>query len=173
MASENPASGRGRRLSNFIQRHRNGFTISIFVVIVLGLVGPVIGRQIMKLGFGSEENEPADFARKRAEWFFRPRASAHGHIPNSLRLKAIAQRDIRMREEGTFASHFAPAAISISNTHWTPIGPQPLQNESPFGTTSGRLNAIAVDPCDSTNKTVYAGAADSGEPPMAAQPGRR
>ena len=129
---------------------------------VLGLVGPTIARQVFKLGFGSEENEPADFVRKRAEWFFRPRASNHGRIPNALRLKAMGQRDARIREEGTFASRFAPAAITISNSHWTPIGPQPLTNEDPFGTASGRMNALAVDTCDATNNTVYAGAADGG-----------
>jgi hypothetical protein len=161
VASESPVGG-GRRLGAFLRRHRGAVATSIFAVIVLSLVGPTIARQIFKLGFGSEENEPADFVRKRAEWFFRPRASNHGHIPNALRLKAIAQRDATIRDEGTFASHFSPAAITISNSHWTSIGPQPLTNEDPFGTASGRMNALAIDPCDATNNTVYAGAADGG-----------
>ena len=31
--------------------------------------------------------------RQRAEWFFRQRASANGHIPNGLLLQAIARTE--------------------------------------------------------------------------------
>ncbi len=164
MASLSPlGNGGSGRLRAFVARHRNGFTISLFAMVVLAFVGPVIGRQILERGDASEEREPANFVRKRAEWFFRPRASAHGHVPNSLRLKALAQRDALMREEGTLADHAAARPeITVSSSAWTPIGPQPLQVEQPFGTTSGRVNAVAVDPCDSSNNTVYIGAADGG-----------
>jgi hypothetical protein len=136
--------------------------LTIFGGVLLGAVGPLVARQVFTRGPESEENEPANFIRQRAEWFFRPRASANGHIPNGLRLKALAERDRRVREEGTYASRVRSSRVTISDATWTPIGPQPLTGEFPFGTTSGRTNAVVVDPCDSTNNTVYIGAADGG-----------
>ncbi|MFZ0737517.1 MAG: hypothetical protein WA002_11735 [Candidatus Acidiferrales bacterium] len=163
MSSEAP--NHGSREAGFgasLRRNRGWLTFSIFAVVLLSTVGPVVARQLLNLDSGTEENEPANFIRRRAEWFFTPRASAHGHVPNDLRLKAIAERDEKIRREGTFASHLLHANVTISNTQWTPIGPQPLQDEAPFGNTSGRVNAVVVDPCDTTNDTVYIGAADGG-----------
>lgn len=144
-------------------RFRRWVTLTIFSGVLLTAVGPLVARQVFTRGPESEENEPVNFIRQRAEWFFRPRASANGHIPNGMRLRALAERDQRVREEGTYASRMVTShATTISSSMWTPIGPQPLTNESPFGNTSGRTNAVVVDPCDSTNNTVYIGAADGG-----------
>jgi hypothetical protein len=147
----------------------------VFAAVLLLAVGPVVGQQFLHRGVESEENEARDFIRQREAWFFEPRASAQGHVPNGLRLEALAERDARIRREGTFADRVARvhpgraiadraahSNISISSTQWTPIGPQPLQNESPFGNASGRVTAVAIDPCDPNWNTVYIGAADGG-----------
>jgi hypothetical protein len=68
---------------------------------------------------------------------------------------------------GTFVEHFAALkpAIFPSLQFWTPLGPQPTANTQFYGNVSGRVTALAVDPCDATGNTVYAGGADGGFPP--------
>lgn len=65
---------------------------------------------------------------------------------------------------GTFVEHVAALkpAISPSLQFWTPLGPQPTANTQFYGNVSGRVTALAVDPCDATGNTVYAGGADGG-----------
>jgi hypothetical protein len=105
-----------------------------------------------------------ELVRKRAEWFFRQRASANGHIPNGLLLQAFARNRKMISDGGTFVEHIAAlkTAISPSLQFWTALGPQPTANTQFFGNVSGRLTALAVDPCDTTGNTVYAGGADGG-----------
>jgi len=102
--------------------------------------------------------------RRRAEWFFRQRASANGHIPSSLLLQAFARNRKMVSENGTFVEHAASLKPDISPSlhSWTPLGPQPTANTEFFGNVSGRVTALAVDPCDATGNTVYAGGADGG-----------
>ena len=146
------------------RRLREWIIFSVFTAVALSAVAPVIARQFLERGVESEENEPANFIRQREAWFFDPRASANGHVPGKLRVRALAERDAKIRAQGTYAGRMARARPNIfaSGTQWTPIGPQPLQNETPFGITSGRVNAVAVDPCDPTWNTVYIGAANGG-----------
>jgi hypothetical protein len=42
------------------------------------------------------------------------------------------------------------------------LGPQPTAKTMFYGNVSGRVTALAVDPCDATGNTVYAGGADGG-----------
>jgi hypothetical protein len=102
--------------------------------------------------------------RRRAEWFFRQRAAASGHIPNGLLLQAFARNREMVSASGTFVEHVAAlrTAISPSLQFWTPLGPQPTANTQFYGNVSGRVTALAVDPCDVTGNTVYAGGADGG-----------
>ena len=102
--------------------------------------------------------------RQRAEWFFRQRASANGHIPDGILLQAFARNRKMVSSGGTFVEHVAAleAANSASLQSWTPLGPQPTANTQFYGNVSGRVTALAVDPCDATGNTVYAGGADGG-----------
>src|SRR5580704_12721084 len=102
--------------------------------------------------------------RRRAEWFFRKRASANGHIPTSLLLQAFAQNRKMVSADGTFLERVAALTPDISPSlhSWTPLGPQPTANTQFYGNVSGRVTAVAVDPCDATGNTVYAGGADGG-----------
>jgi hypothetical protein len=108
----------------------------------------------------------ADLVRLRAQWFFRQRASANGHIPGALLLRAFAQNKKMIAAEGTFADRLGARARAGANVSaqisWTPLGPQPTADSAFYGNVSGRVTALAVDPCDATGNTVYAGGADGG-----------
>ena len=67
-------------------------------------------------------------------------------------------------ENRTFVERAAALkpGISPSLHSWTPLGPQPTANTQFFGNVSGRVTSLAVDPCDATGNTVYAGGADGG-----------
>ncbi len=66
--------------------------------------------------------------------------------------------------EGTFADRLGArtGANASAQNSWTPLGPQPTASTAFYGNVSGRVTALAVDPCDATGNTVYAGAADGG-----------
>ena len=95
-----------------------------------------------------------DLARRRAEWFFRPRAYPTGKIPGGAREAAL--KDLRKMR-----AHAAVASPNVSSLAWQNIGPSPT-TQTPFGNTSGRVTALVVDPADATGKTVYLGAAGGG-----------
>ena len=149
---------------NWRRNHRFLVFLLPFLVLCAAL-GPMVGRQFLsKQEMAERERESPDLVRKRAEWFFRPRASANGHVPGGLRLKALAELDARVRVEGTLTGRgpaFVPG-IQGSQTQWTALGPQPVVEVAFFGAVSGRVTALAVDACDSTGNTVYLGAAEGG-----------
>jgi hypothetical protein len=137
----------------------------VCVVILSTALLPLLAQQISSrrshAASGTGSVEPV---RQRAEWFFRQRASANGHIPNGLLLQAFARNREMVSSDGTFVEHVAAlkAANSASPQFWTPLGPQPTANTQFYGNVSGRVTALAVDPCDVTGNTVYAGGADGG-----------
>jgi len=128
-------------------------------------LGPLLAQQIAsRRSLVTRQAGSAELVRGRAAWFFRQRASANGHIPGSLLLRAFAQNRKMVSASGTFverATSLKPD-ISPSLQFWTPLGPQPTAHTEFFGDVSGRVTALAVDPCDATGNTVYAGGADGG-----------
>ena len=141
--------------------------LAVFLsTIILGTaLGPFVGRQLLpKKEIAERERESPDLVRKRAEWFFRPRASANGHVPGALRLKALAELDARVRAEGTLLGGIPlwSPGIQASQTQWTALGPQPAVEMAFFGAVSGRVTALSVDHCDPTGNTVYLGGAEGG-----------
>jgi hypothetical protein len=128
-------------------------------------LGPLLAQQISsRRSRVMRRTSSAEPVRRRAEWFFRQRASANGHIPSSLLLRAFARNRKMIGDNGTFVERAASLKPDISATlqFWTPLGPQPTANTEFFGNVSGRVTALAVDPCDATENTVYAGGADGG-----------
>jgi uncharacterized delta-60 repeat protein len=72
---------------------------------------------------------------KRREWFLRQRTFPFDKLPDEARRKAWASRPADARNDG------APSL------QWRSIGPQPTTPHNPnWGSTSGRINAIAVSP---------------------------
>ncbi|PYT65815.1 MAG: hypothetical protein DMG42_31385 [Acidobacteria bacterium] len=120
------------------------------------------------------EKDGADTIRKREQWFYKPRASANGHIPAGARLRALqhmqrmmlAEGKLVERPDGSFAEvapQFAAAPLATTVTNpWTSIGPTPTTGSSFFSPVTGRITAIAVDPSDPTGNTVLIGGAQGG-----------
>jgi hypothetical protein len=137
----------------------------VCAVVLSAALLPLLAQQISaRRSRAAGEPGSVEPVRQRAEWFFRQRASASGHIPNGLLLQAFARNRKMVSGSGTFVEHFAALkpAISPSLQFWMPLGPQPTANTQFFGNVSGRVTALAVDPCDATGNTVYAGGADGG-----------
>lgn len=116
----------------------------------------------------ADKREPADFVRKRWEWFYQQRAYPLKRIPPGARLKALHELDALMALEGArsrqLAANQSLPAVESSTT-WTPIGPQPTTTDanllgggSPIA--SGRVTALAVDPTNSS--VAYLGGAEGG-----------
>jgi len=112
---------------------------------------------------GETGGEPA----ARQEWFYSQRAYPFGSIPAGARNDAIRQLEstnqiARQQRRGPLTAAAGPnasAAAAMDSATWTLIGPRPTGAGS-TSVTSGRVNAIAIDPRD--NNVVYIGAAEGG-----------
>src|SRR5215472_9179425 len=118
------------------------------------------------------EKDSADAIRKREQWFYRPRASANGHIPAGARLRAfehmqrmmVAEGKLVERPDGTFAEvapQYPAAPLATVTNTWSSIGPTPTTGGF-FSPATGRITAIAVDPADASGNTVLVGGAQGG-----------
>jgi hypothetical protein len=139
----------------------------VCAVVLCGALAPLLAQQISsRRSRAMRPQDSVEPVRRRAEWFFRQRASSNGHIPTSLLLQAFAQNRKMVSVNGTFVERAAALTlkpeIAPSLHSWTPLGPQPTANTAFYGNVSGRVTALAVDPCDATGNTVYAGGADGG-----------
>lgn len=143
-------------------------------LLVLFMV-PLIGQGPSREKPGREKDS-AQQIKRREQWFFHQRAYPLKHIPADARVRAVEHLERMRANRGTFMEHFLaqarpgsapgetnanPQQITINMSNWTPVGPEPTSSAI-FGETSGRVNALAVDPCDSTGNTIYAGGAQGG-----------
>lgn len=148
----------------FAASHRLSATLTVIALLLAGSIVPLVGQSDRDRREGKYEHDSAAQIRKRADWFFHQRAYPLGHIPAGARMRAFQQVEQMRRTKGIFMDRFAAAAaqsINLIPGTWVSIGPQPTAS-SFFGNVSGRVNALAVDPCDATGNTVYAGAAQGG-----------
>lgn len=160
---------------SLILAHRLTSLLLASVVLLAVLIVPLTGQGPTRERPGKEKDS-AQQIKKRAQWFFDQRAYPLGHIPADARIGAVEHLERMRASRGTFMEHFLrqaqrpnapdvpggnPQQIAITMSSWTPIGPQPTSSAF-FGLTSGRVNALAVDPCDTTGETIYAGAAQGG-----------
>ena len=148
-------------------RRKSLRAISVWLVCFasLGLgIEPLIARQLSAYRAAKNLPDTAAIVRARAAWFFKQRASANGHIPSALLLDALREKRYAIAQHQTFFDQLAALSpkISAKQSTWTPLGPQPTANNSYYGNVSGRVTAIASDPCDATGNTVYVGGADGG-----------
>ncbi len=97
---------------------------------------------------GSEEGKPW-IIYKRWEWLMEPRSYPTGELPSP----DILQR--RMREFGA-AKPLGAAPQGAAAASWTPLGPAVV----PSGGGEGRINAIAVNPANTS--IIWAGASSGG-----------
>src|SRR5437667_4841299 len=125
-------------------------------------------RSPIELTTALPQHEDAEQLRKREEWFYKQRADPRGHIPAGARLKAFqhmqhmmeAEGKLVRRPDGSFAAVVPEAGPAVGGT-WSPLGPAPTTGGF-FSPVSGRIEAIAVDPSDSTGNTVLVGGAQGG-----------
>jgi hypothetical protein len=160
------------RVFRIASHHRGVSLLALLALLVAGAIAPLVGQQKAQRASRENERDSATLIRKRADWFFKQRAYPLGFIPAGARMKAIQQMEQMQRTQGTLMDRFttqerttAPSFGTIpplSTTNWTSLGPQPTTEPLFFGATSGRVNAIAVDPCDTTGNTVYIGGAQGG-----------
>ncbi|MGC1105956.1 MAG: IPT/TIG domain-containing protein [Candidatus Acidiferrales bacterium] len=160
---------------SFVLAHKFISVLLPGVILLAVFIVPLIGKGPARERPG-RERDSAQQIKKRAQWFFRQRAYPLGHIPADAQIRAVEHLEQMRANRGTFmegllaraqhansggASGEAPQQIAINMSSWTPIGPQPTSSAF-FGLTSGRVNALAVDPCDSSGNTIYAGGAQGG-----------
>ena len=159
-------AGRGKDSWDLVSSRRSRrfalcLLLSAFILAVA--IAPLLAQRFNSFSRKSATPQPAELIRKRAAWFFRPRATQNGHIPGQLLLNAFAQNRKMTQERGTFlAARLSSAAIASQLSVWTPLGPQPTASTEFYGNVSGRVTALAADSCDATGNTVYAGAAEGG-----------
>lgn len=164
-----------RATRQFFMAHKIAFTLLSVAALLAILIVPLIGQGPAREKPAREKDSPQQI-KKRAEWFFHQRAYPLKHIPAGARVRAVEHLERMRASGGTFMEHFRaqaehfsqastskanPQQIAINGTSWTSIGPQPTSSIF-FGETSGRVNALAVDPCDSSGNTIYAGGAEGG-----------
>lgn len=117
---------------------------------------------------GSSEKNEQDALRKRDEWFYMQRASAHGRIPAGARFKAfqhmqqmmLREGKLTQRADGSFVEA-TPQSGAATTPVWASIGPTPTTG-GVFSPVTGRITAIAVDPSDTSGNTVLIGGAQGG-----------
>src|SRR3954463_7040988 len=84
-----------------------------------------------------------------ARYFQEIRAYPATQIPAGARQAAMAQMRARWPRAFTHRNALLSSAPNLpSTTTWTPLGPAPLTFGGGTGTSSGRLNSIAIDPKD-------------------------
>src|SRR5438445_7480324 len=124
------------------------------------------------LAFGyflTAQDRPKEDDDKQAErqiWFFSQRVYPGTSIPPGARLNAVRQIErtdaaVRARRQSARAAAGSAnlPALTTDSANWSLIGPRPSDAGTPTAS-SGRVNAIAIDPRNSD--VVYIGAAEGG-----------
>ena len=84
----------------------------------------------------------------------------------AISFACVAQQDSKVKDDSTARPLSQPPQAPFTGV-WLPIGPQPTASAAgtlarSSGNTSGRVEAIAIDPTDVTGNTVFIGAAQGG-----------
>ena len=160
------------------------FLVCVLVILSSLLVllskGELSAKPQDSAGQAQEAPERGSLVHRRERWFYDQRRYPLGFIPAGARLKAFRQLQEMVRTvkglrldastagQASLAQSASTAnAIALSQTAWTLIGPQPIQPppDDPFvgyPTDSGRVTALAFDPRDTTDMTIYLGSAEGG-----------
>jgi hypothetical protein len=138
--------------------------IAAALALFVSAIAPFVVRALNGYRAAKNRSATASIVRSRAQWFFRQRASANGHIPNALLLRAFRENQVAIRQHKTYFDRIAANSLQIlaQPNLWTSLGPQPTANNVFYGNVSGRVTSLASDPCDTTGNTVYVGGAEGG-----------
>lgn len=164
-----------RRINKFVAANKFSIGLPLLALALMMAMLP-LGGQAPVRERPEHEKDSAQLIRKRAQWFFHQRAYPLKHIPAGARVRAVQQLERMRTANGTFMQRVlqksgmpnsstvinaGARSLAINSSTWTAIGPAPT-NSTFFSQTSGRVNALAVDPCDATGNTIYAGGAQGG-----------
>lgn len=104
--------------------------------------------------------ERGDDPSAAMKWFYGQRAFPGTTIPTGARRAAELQLESRWPQVRASRNALPSATAFSSAATWSPLGPAPIQGSTAGTTVSGRINAIAVDPTNSS--VIYVGAATGG-----------
>jgi photosystem II stability/assembly factor-like uncharacterized protein len=131
--------------------------------ILLIAVSAAFAQQIDWTAGTQKDND--DRQEERAKWFYNQRRFPNATIPAGARRRAIleiqridAAARAGRQQARSAAQGNVPFALTTDSTNWKLIGPKPT--DPGLSNTSGRINAVAIDPRDSN--VVYIGAAEGG-----------
>lgn len=162
-------------ICRFARVHKFSLGLSLVALSAVAIVLPLVGQGPVRER-AEREQDSAMQIRRRAQWFFHQRAYPLNHIPAGARIRAVQHLEQMRAANGTYMQRVLANSklrnsssivsvgarqIAINSSTWTPIGPAPTSSFF-FNLTSGRVNALAVDPCDASGNTIYAGAAQGG-----------
>ena len=107
-----------------------------------------------------------DHVKQRAAWFLHGRI-VPGKSSADLRHRAY-QAKMQARAARMPRTAVSSSQPQLSSGGWTPLGPVPLASDATgdgfqnYNQVSGRATAVAIDPADPTDNTVYIGGAQGG-----------
>ena len=128
---------------------------------------------------GERDRDTPEKVVRREQWFMMPRIVPGKSSSELLRQATeykFKQRGILLEMERVRRQMAAPTGsttvpsttipVGSSSTVWTPLGPKPIVHDpadtQDYGSSSGRVSAVAVDQADATGATVYVGGAYGG-----------
>ena len=119
----------------------------------------------MKSEYDQIEEKDRDRPDLRTKWMMRGREAPKGQSAAALRLRAHHQKmAMRALREAASAKAGAAGPNAPAVTSWVPLGPAPIASWSgqSYGSVTGRITSVAMDPTDATGNTVYVGGAFGG-----------
>src|SRR6266567_2620895 len=124
--------------------------------------------ELDKVPVAQADKDSPEQIRKREEWFYKQRSSVNGHIPSGARFKAFqhmqrmmaAEGKLVRQPDGNYAAATPQAGPAVGGS-WSSLGPTPTTGGF-YTPVSGRIEAVAVDPSDTTGNTVLIGGAMGG-----------
>lgn len=143
-------------------------TLTLFFLTLLLHPG-LANAQGTELNAESVTAEGAEDSPGRRELWFRNGRTTPNRGAAAARFRARAHHDKvlkRLRRAAHLNQANAASSVLQAGTAWNSIGPAPqfanVGSLQDYGATSGRANAIAIDPADLTGNTVYVGGAYGG-----------
>jgi hypothetical protein len=149
-----------------------GFSVGLSTWIVVAGMPPrtAEAERARYMPVPGERGETAALNRLEALWHDRLTYPTGLFDPAWVRAAALADRLVPRAIPGglpRFPSGVSDGALAMSTSEWTALGPQPLYMSScsgcyDYGLTSGRVNALAIDPTTTTPGSIVAYAATVG-----------
>lgn len=144
-------------------------------IVLLFVSGSALAQGAKRAPFSPQNENDADRAEQREQWFRRGRTGTAKTPAARLRYQAQQQK-LQQRAERRAQADAAAKAAAVtgakaaapSTTSWVPLGPAPLASDwsgigfQDYRNVSGRATSVVIDRADATGNTVYLGGAYGG-----------